>query len=326
MQRIHQCGAEPALEPARAMPGVDRSRRLAWGSLLALLLLWCVPLSGAAAPRTVVVSVEPLAMVLRPLYGERAMVVALLAPNQSPHHPMLSPRQMLTLRQADLLVWLGADAEPAMAALVAKRRGASVALLDLPGITRGRGHQDHHDHADGDADQAGHAHHTQDPGLDPHLWLDPDNMAALARALDEREGDALAAGQPAAFLDALARAERLVRAELAPVRQVPWLTYHQPWAYFQHHFGLHDAVIVSEQLGAGPSSRHFVALAEATRRQGVTCALVEPEAQVDLLRRLCPACRLQPLDPLGRDHAGATYDVWLVQVAQAFRECLAGGQ
>lgn len=325
MQRANQCGAEPALEPARTMPDAERSRRPAWGPLFALLLL-CVPLSATAAPRTVVASVEPLAMVLRPLYGERAKVVTLLAPNQSPHHPMLSPRQMLTLRQADLLVWLGAEAEPAMAALMGKRRGASVALLELPSVIRGRGHQDHHDHADGDADQTGPAHPAHHPGLDPHLWLDPDNMAALARALGEREGGALAAGQPAAFLDALARAERLVRAELAPVRQVPWLTYHQPWAYFQHHFDLRDPVIVSQQLGAGPSSRHFVALAEAVRRQGVACALVEPEAQADLLRRLCPACRLRPLDPLGRDHAGATYDVWLVRVAQAFRECLASGQ
>ena len=67
-------------------------------SIIALLLILSAPLSA----RTLVASVEPVAMVLRDLYGESAQVETLLAPNQSPHNPMLSPRQMLTLRRADL--------------------------------------------------------------------------------------------------------------------------------------------------------------------------------------------------------------------------------
>jgi zinc transport system substrate-binding protein len=283
--------------------------------LVPLLLALCAPLPA----RTLVASVEPLAMVLRDLYGDSAEVVTLLDANQNPHNPMLSPRQMLTLRRADLLVWLGEAAEPAVASLAAKRDGDSLALLSLPGVTRREGghrHDGEHDH--------GHQHEAGE--LDPHLWLDPRNMALLAEALGEREP--LPEGQPAAFLADLERTEAALRERLAPVADTPWLTFHHPWGYFQQRLELRAPVIVSEQLGAGPSSRRFVALAQQLENEQVRCAILEPEAQSDLVARLCRDCRRVALDPLGRDvparGQGDDYSHWLSdRVAAAFATCLA---
>ena len=282
--------------------------------LVPLLLALCAPLPA----RTLVASVEPLAMVLRDLYGDSAEVVTLLEANQNPHNPMLSPRQMLTLRRADLLVWLGEAAEPAVASLAAKRDGDSLALLSLPGVTRREGGHRH----DG---EHGHGHQHEAGELDPHLWLDPRNMALLAEALGEREP--LPEGQPAAFLADLERTEAALRERLAPVADTPWLTFHHPWGYFQQRLELRAPVIVSEQLGAGPSSRRFVALAQQLENEQVRCAILEPEAQSDLVARLCPDCRRVALDPLGRDvparGQGVDYSHWLSdRVAAAFATCL----
>ena len=284
--------------------------------ILALLLILSAPLSA----RTLVASVEPLAMALRDLYGDSAKVETLLAPNQSPHNPMLSPRQMLRLRQADLVVWLGAEAEPAVADLMARRDGPSLALLSLPEVTRRQGG---HDHGNDDHGHD-HDHHDHQGRLDPHLWLDPANVAALARGLAERDAGGLPEGQPAAFLAALERATDAARARLAPLSERPWLSFHNPWGYFQQRLGLREPVTVSEQLGAGPGSRRFVALAERVERESVRCAVAEPEAQRALLARLCPDCRRVDLDPLGRDHPGGGYGAWLDQViAAGFQRCLA---
>lgn len=288
-------------------------RPMMFALLLVSSLLWSVP----AAARVVVASVEPVAMALRALYGEQAEVVTLLAPNQSPHNPMLSPRQMLTLRQADLVVWLGAEAEPAVADLMARRDGPSVALLSLPGVTRREGGHEHaHDH--------GHDHdHDHDGALDPHLWLDPDNMAALARGLAARDAGHLPDGEPARFLEALESARQSARQRLAPLADRAWLSYHNPWGYFQQRLGLSAPVTVSAQLGAGPGSRRFVALAQQVADRDLTCAVLEPEAQRDLIQRLCPDCRKVALDPLGRDHPDLAYPAWLDQVVAAgFERCL----
>jgi len=283
--------------------------------LVPLLLALCAPLPA----RTLVASVEPLAMVLRDLYGDSAEVVTLLDANQNPHNPMLSPRQMLTLRRADLLVWLGEAAEPAVASLAAKREGESLALLSLPGVTRREGGHRH----DGGED---HGHHHEAGELDPHLWLDPRNMAVLAEALGARYP--MPEGQPAAFLAGLEETEAALRERLAPVADTPWLTYHHPWGYFQQRLGLRAPVVISEQLGAGPSSRRFVTLARQLEAEQVRCAILEPEAQPDLVTRLCPDCQRVALDPLGRDvtarRQGDDYSHWLSErVAAAFARCLA---
>ncbi len=283
--------------------------------MFALLLVSCRLFSAPAGAGVVVASVEPVAMALRALYGAQTEVVTLLAPNQSPHNPMLSPRQMLTLRQADLVVWLGAEAEPAVADLMARREGPSVALLSLPGVTRREGgHAHSHDHG-----------HDHDPAgaLAPHLWLDPDNLAARARGLAARDGDHLPDGQPARFLRALDSARQAARQRLAPLADRAWLSYHNPWGYFQRRLGLAEPVTVSAQLGAGPGSRRFVALAEQVAARDLACAVLEPEAQRNLIQRLCPDCRTVALDPLGRDHPDLDYPAWLDQVVAAgFERCL----
>jgi len=206
-----------------------------------------------------------------------------------------------------------------VASLAAKRDGDSLALLSLPGVTRREGGHRH----DGEHD---HGHHHEPGELDPHLWLDPRNMAVLAEALGAR--DTLPEGQPAAFLAGLEQTETALRERLVPVADTPWLTFHHPWGYFQQRLGLRAPVIISEQLGAGPSSRRFVALAQQLEAEQVRCAILEPEAQPDLVARLCPDCQRVALDPLGRDvparRQGDDYSRWLSErVAAAFATCLA---
>ena len=70
---------------------------------LTILLL----LSSPAWSQTLVASVEPLAKVLRGLYGDQVQVETLLPANQNPHQLALSSRQAMLVQQADLLVWLG---------------------------------------------------------------------------------------------------------------------------------------------------------------------------------------------------------------------------
>ncbi|KAF0808556.1 high-affinity zinc uptake system protein znuA [Alcanivorax xiamenensis] len=283
--------------------------------LLILLFLAGLPVSSPVAAATIVASVEPLAMALRQLYGDQAEVVTLLAPNQNPHHLSLSPRQALAVRDADLVVWLGEDAEPPVATLIRRRSGPSLALADLPGAEVRDGTAGH-DHTD---DHAGHSHSQ----IDPHLWLG----VLLARALSEQDRVPLPATEPGRFIAALDVAEQAIATRLAPLQQRPWLTYHHPYAYFQHHFGLADPLVISEQLGAGPSSRRFVLLAAGISKSDIRCALLEPEAQGQLVKRLCPECELIRLDPLGRDHTDSGYSDWLEQVVTpAFSACLQAGQ
>lgn len=282
---------------------------------LTILLL----LSSPAWSQTLVASVEPLAKVLRGLYGDQVQVVTLLQANQNPHQLALSPRQAMLVQQADLLVWLGGTVEAPLAPLVARRQGATLTLLELEGVHRREGSHDHgHDHEHHDSDHA-------DATLDPHLWLSLDNMMLMAGALAQRYPQGMNAGEPDRWQKEARARHASHRQALEGLESVPWLSYHQPWGYLTETLGLAEPLVVSQQLDAGPGSRRFVELAGEIRDQQVHCAIREPEARAALITRLCPDCQIHPLDPLGRDYPELDYLTWRDRLVEGFKACLQAG-
>ena len=280
-------------------------------------LVTLMMLSAQAVSQTLVASVEPLAKVLRGLYGDQVQVVTLLQANQNPHQLALSPRQAMLVQQADLLVWLGEAVEAPLAPLVARRQGPTLSLLALEGVHRREGGEDH-DHGN---------HHTDhaDATLDPHLWLSLDNMMRLAGALAQQYPQGLKAGEPARWQQQAKERHARHRQALVGLEGVSWLSYHQPWGYLTETLGLAEPLVVSKQLDAGPGSRRFVALAGEIREQQVRCAILEPEARAAMVSRLCPDCRVQPLDPLGRDYPELDYLSWRDRLVEGFKACLQAG-
>ena len=254
---------------------------------------------------------------LRGLYGDQVEVVTLLQANQNPHQLALSPRQAMLVQQADLLVWLGEAVEAPLAPLVARRQGPTLSLLALEGVHRREGGEDH-DHGHQHADHA-------DATLDPHLWLSLDNMMRLAGALAQQYPQGLKAGEPARWQQQAKDRHTRHRQALVGLEGVSWLSYHQPWGYLTETLGLAEPLVVSKQLDAGPGSRRFVALAGEIREQQVRCAILEPEARAAMVSRLCPDCRVQPLDPLGRDYPELDYLSWRDRLVEGFKACLQAG-
>jgi zinc transport system substrate-binding protein len=281
--------------------------------VLPLLLVLLAP--AAAAETRILASIEPLAMVAREVAGAGTAVETLMRPGQSLHGASLTPDQVRAVRDAELFVWLGARAEPGLAPLVRRRAGPDLALLRLDGVHRLHAGAEHA-HGEG----AREHDEGQATALDPHLWLDPRNMARLGRALAARLGR-----NDRAFQAALDTTSAAVRARLEPVRERRYVSQHNPWRYFARVFGLQPGMAASKGVSAGASARRFVELGRAMERQQVRCVVAEPNARRALLERLCRGqCRLVDLDPLGRGRTRADYTDFLSHLGRGFRTCLGG--
>ena len=315
--------------------------------LVVIFLCWAqlVLAAPAPAPRlTVVASVEPLAMLAREVLGDQVVVKTLLLPGQTPHFASFTPGQAQLVQQADLIVWLGEDAEPNLAALVRKSRGQRLAMLDVGGLTLryGVGHAHENGHAPSDSVKEA-AHSAEEPAaaieasdhdheaseLDPHLWLSPHNMARLAHALaDQGKSLGLHSADTDAALQAfeitLANTLAASRKQLAPYAQRDWLSQHNPWLYFSDALSLRVGMQVSSGLQGGTSTRRFAELIQQMKSKSVHCVLAEPEARRAMLARLCQPsdCRIVEADPLGRDLTEARYTDLLVHLTEQFKRCL----
>ena len=201
------------------------------------------------------------------------------------------------------------------------------------------GDDDHGDDDHGDDDRGdGHAHededhHDHDRGpFDLHVWLDPVNAAAMVRmiadALSEADAD-----NAARYVDnareLIHRLERLaeeIEAEVAPVRDRPFMVFHDGYRYFEDRFGLAaagSAVVSSERT---PGARRIRELRHKVREFGVVCLIDEPHFDRRLVDTVIEGTdvRAGTVDPMGAtvDSGPELYFTLLRNMSAAFRECL----
>lgn len=140
---------------------------------LLLCLLMSFPVLGV--PK-VLVSIKPLYTVAAYLTKGLGTPDVLMSEKISPHHFHLLPSHIEKLKSADVFVWIGPEMETQILKLldqfdsskfITATKIKEISLLPVRG--EGCGCGDHHHH-----------------GIDPHLWMNPDNMIVIAGALKEK--------------------------------------------------------------------------------------------------------------------------------------------
>ena len=146
----------------------------------------------------VVATIFPQFDFVRHIAGERVALTMLLSPGAESHGFEPTPRDMLTINSADLLIYAGGHGDvwvrPILTSL-GREDMRTVALLDLVDavVQHHHHHHDHghhhaHGHHDDDCDECcaidlGHHHH--EPHYDEHVWTCPRNAIAIVRSLAE---------------------------------------------------------------------------------------------------------------------------------------------
>lgn len=196
----------------------------------------------------------------------------------------------------------------------------------------------HHDH-DAEAgraeraDQEAHAH--DHAGADPHAWLDPQNarvwLGAIADALSEADPANAAtyarnAAEGQAQLDALA--DELAKT-LAPIRDRPFIVFHDAYHYFEHRFGIEAAGAISLSDASPPGPARISEIRDVLARTGAACVFAEPQFAPGLIETVtegAPA-RAATLDPVGQslEPGPDLYPRLLRDLAAGLRDCLAQG-
>jgi len=150
--------------------------------LFAVIFSLVAQAAWAASVLNVVATTASMGMLAREVGGTEAKVTVLAASDRDPHMLQAKPSMMRALRDADLVVAVGAELE--MGWLPAAIGGAANPRI-LPGS------QGYFEAAAQvpllDAGQAAdRAHGDVHPAGNPHVNLDPTRMALIARALAER--------------------------------------------------------------------------------------------------------------------------------------------
>jgi zinc transport system substrate-binding protein len=218
---------------------------------------------------SVVVGFYPLQFLVNSIAGDAVEVTLLAAPGVEPHDLELTPRQVVALNDADLVLTIPGF-QPAIDDAVANLSAQRV--LDVTSgvtlLTRQEDdeHEDEDDHAD------------EHEGQDPHVWLDPNRMAQMTDVVAERL-EQIAGGDFSESRDALKAAlddlDSQWRAQTATCRSRDLVVSHEAFGYLADAYGFTQRGISGLSPDSEPSPATLRRVTDFVRAAGITTIYYE---------------------------------------------------
>ena len=271
----------------------------------------------------VAATTSSMGMLARVVGGPQVKVTELAPPDRDAHLLQAKPSMLRALRDAQLVVAVGAELEigwlpaaihgAANAAILPGRPGYFEAAAQVPLLDAGQAA----DRAQGDVHPAGN----------PHVNLDPLRMATVAKALAERLAQ-LDAANAAGYRERAKGFAATVEAKLPAWKQKTAgsggaVLYHKDGAYLLHALGLRLHGTLEPVPGVAPTASHIEELAGKLKgRKGVIVHTpYQPPAGAEKLASLTGwSVAALPIDPpAGADANGyfALVDRWAEALAPA---------
>jgi len=286
---------------------IQATRLLLTLAAVPLALAGCTSTSGDQADGrlTVLASIYPLRYVVEQVGGDAVTVTTVTPAGADPHSVELSPRQLRTFSEADVVVYLSGF-QPAVDDAVAQRQpehlldaAASADLRPLPAGAAG-------DNVDGD--QPGEV-------LDPHFWLDPTRLSNVvqdvARVLSEADPDNADGyvDRAAQLRDELAVLDAELTAGLADCERDTVVTSHAAFGYLTDPHGLRQVGVSGIDPEGEPSPARLREVRDVIAELGVTTVFTEPLADPAVAASLAEGLGVDvgELDPLDSHGDGPDY-------------------
>jgi len=294
---------------------------------------------ATAAVLTAAVSFYPVEEIVSRVGGDRVTIVRLVEPGVNAHEATLTAKTVERLGESSTVFYLSGGFQPAVEKVVDALPSSvrAVDLFESEGIDhisvegiKEKKDKDGHDHEDEDGhdheDEDGHDHEDKDGhdhahgGDDPHVWLDPANMAAMTRVvatvLTELDpgGSGVYASNASTYIAELDALGGEIDAGLATCATRTLVTAHDAFGYLARRASLETMSVAGLNPEDEPSARQLKGIAEAAKVASVRTVFFEVGLPEDLARTVADSIgagvdTLDALEGVTREtlSAGGTY-------------------
>ena len=269
--------------------------------LLSILTLASFSTTVTATEPTIryVVSIHPLAAILREITIDRAEVGCLLTPGGSPHTFEPTPSDLKAIGEAQAFFYVGPGLDQEwVRKLPVQNKVAMLYLVPendrLPITTA---HEHHHEEGE----------HPGEGITDPHFWTDPLTVKAMIPQLVEelgridQEGKAIYAANGEILKQHLDKLDKELGNILKPLAGEPLLLFHPSFNYLFHRYGLHSAGVVVEAPGREPSPKFLFKLVKRIKKEKIKALFTEPQLAKQPAQVIAEAADITvyEIDPIG---------------------------
>ena len=268
---------------------------------------------SAAAPGVTKVSVAfyPLEYAATKAGGDKVNVTNLTLPGQEPHDLELTPQQITSLEEADLVVYLKGF-QPAVDKAV-EQSGAKN-KLDLSQVIQLRPAAADHDHDSEAGETEDHDHGT----TDPHFWLDPTLEAKAVSAIADELSKIDAQNKSTYETNAknvtndLTALDEEYKSGLKNCQVKTIITTHAAFGYLTERYGLEQIGISGLSPNEQPSPARIAKVQEEAKEHGVTTIFFETLTSDEVAKAIAgdlalKTAVLDPIEGITTESAGQDY-------------------
>jgi zinc/manganese transport system substrate-binding protein len=295
--------------------------RFTFSSVLACALLLLCALPSAAAIKVLATTPDWAALTTE-LGGDKVNVYTATSAFQDVHRVDAKPSLVARARSADLVVATGADLEIGWLPVLLQDSGNTKIQPGAPGYFEAAP-QVHLLEVPSAVDRAmGDIH----PLGNPHVTLDPHNVAAIAKALSARlvlvdsANAAYYAARGEDFQKRWQQATTKWEAQAAPLRGVPVVVIHRDQVYLCNWLGMRELAAIEPKPGVPPSAGYLgelvTKLSAAPPKMILRSAYNDPRAAEWLSQRIHAPVVLLPYTVGGTPEAKDLFGLFEDTVAR----------
>ena len=312
----------------------------------------------ASETKGVVTTIQPINSLVSAVIGNTGKTISLIPAEISPHEYKLKPSDTKKMQEANIIFFVSNHLESSVTK-VFKNLPKNIKIIDLleeTGIEHlairdneawerhdhhgHEGHDDHekhgkkhNDHDDHDKHGKKHDDHDDHQSKDDvHIWLSPDNAIKIVKKVNE-ELSLLFPDNASQYkensnniINKISDLKSELTKDLAPIKDKPYVVFHDAYQYFEKAFGLNAVGSVALEGDIASSPKQISFIKDKIKKLNASCVFQEPQFDSKLVKIVVEGTNAQigTLDPLGVNISGKEnfYIQLLKNMAKSLKECL----
>lgn len=233
-------------------------------ALILIALAW-----PAAAVVSVLATAPEWGALANEIGGDKVKVYTATTALQDVHRVEARPSLVAGARNADLLIATGADLEVGWLPILQRESGNAKIQVGATGFFEASQHVRLLEVPSSVDRSLGDVH----PFGNPHILLDPHNIARVGEALAKRLGEIDNANKETydarnkVFQERMAQAIPKWEAQAAPLKGVPVVVYHKDQEYLLHWLGMKEVGALEPKPGVQPTTGHLSDLLQRLQKE-----------------------------------------------------------
>ena len=313
-----------------------------------ILILFSNSTVFAAETKGVVTTIQPINSLVSAVIGNTGKTISLIPAEISPHEFKLKPSDAKKMQEANIIFFVSNHLESGVTK-VFKNLPKNIKIIDLleeTGIEHlairdneawerhdHHGHEGHDDHDDHDKHGKEHDDHDDHQSKDDvHIWLSPDNAIKIVKKVNE-ELSLLFPDNASQYkensnniINKISDLKSELTKDLAPIKDKPYVVFHDAYQYFEKAFGLNAVGSVALEGDIASSPKQISFIKDKIKKLNASCVFQEPQFDSKLVKIVVEGTNAQigTLDPLGVNISGKEnfYIQLLKNMAKSLKECL----